>query len=119
MRIALVDPSLFTLPYDRALARGLQGAGAHVELLTRPLARDDDAPGDFRLWNGFYRLASRASGLGLPRRADYQVARLQDGWQEAGTHRATFDAAGLGSGVYYCRLQTESLNRVVKMLLMR
>ena len=66
---------------------------------------------------------------GLPRSANVklevfdvlgrQVALLQDGWQEAGTYRATFDAAGLGSGVYYCRLQTESFNRVVKMLLMR
>ncbi len=32
MKIALVDPSLFTLPYDRELAGGLQDAGHQVSL---------------------------------------------------------------------------------------
>ena len=32
MKIALVDPSLFTLPYDNALARGLQAVGHEVFL---------------------------------------------------------------------------------------
>jgi glycosyltransferase involved in cell wall biosynthesis len=32
MKVALVDPSLFTLPYDNALARGLQAAGHDVRL---------------------------------------------------------------------------------------
>ncbi len=36
-RIALVDPSLFTLPYDAALAGGLLGQGADVSLWGRPL----------------------------------------------------------------------------------
>lgn len=37
MRVALIDPSLFTLPYDAALARGLAAAGADVSLWGRPL----------------------------------------------------------------------------------
>lgn len=34
MRVKLVDPSAFTPPYDRALARALAAAGARVELIT-------------------------------------------------------------------------------------
>ena len=48
-----------------------------------------------------------------------KVAVLQDGIQEPGAYRATFDGAGLGSGVYYCRLKTAEFERVQKMLLMR
>lgn len=36
-RVALVDPSLFTLPYDEALARALVQEGAEVSLWGRPL----------------------------------------------------------------------------------
>lgn len=34
MRVQLIDPSAFTPPYDRALARALGDAGAEVELIT-------------------------------------------------------------------------------------
>lgn len=34
VRIQLIDPSAFTPPYDRALARALAGAGQDVELIT-------------------------------------------------------------------------------------
>lgn len=37
MRILLVDPPLFTLPYDLHFARALAAAGAEVELVGRPL----------------------------------------------------------------------------------
>lgn len=35
-----------------------------------------------------------------------EVVRLIEGSQSAGTHRLTFDARGLASGVYYCRIST-------------
>ncbi len=46
-RVALVDPSLFTLPYDGALAGALAAAGADVSLWGRPLRPGErlDAPG--------------------------------------------------------------------------
>ena len=34
MRVAVVDPQAYTLPYDDELCRGLAAAGAEVELLT-------------------------------------------------------------------------------------
>ena len=36
MRIAMIDPSLFTLPYDQALAAGLTGHGHAVTLFGPP-----------------------------------------------------------------------------------
>lgn len=42
MRTIIVDPSLFTLPYDRAFCEALAGAGIDVTLVGRPL-RDYEA----------------------------------------------------------------------------
>jgi hypothetical protein len=49
-----------------------------------------------------------------------EVATLFDGTAEAGRYYvATFDAAGLASGIYLYRLTTEQKNDVHKMLLLR
>jgi len=49
-----------------------------------------------------------------------EVATLFDGTAEAGRYYvATFDAAGLASGIYIYRLTTEQKNDVHKMLLLR
>ena len=40
-RVALVDPSLFTLPYDAALAAALAAEGADVSLWGRPLRQGE------------------------------------------------------------------------------
>ena len=54
MRIALVDPSLFTPPYDAALVQGLRGLGHEVRLYgPATVAGRDHLP-------HFYRLAARA-----------------------------------------------------------
>jgi glycosyltransferase involved in cell wall biosynthesis len=37
VKVLVVDPSLFTLPYDQAFCRALAGAGAEVTLVGRPL----------------------------------------------------------------------------------
>jgi hypothetical protein len=47
------------------------------------------------------------------------VATLVQEQKEAGEHAARFDAAGLASGVYFCRLQAGETSRTMKMVLMR
>ncbi|WP_294639485.1 glycosyltransferase [uncultured Aquabacterium sp.] len=41
LRVALIDPSLFTGPYDAALTAGLQSCGVRPHWLTRPTRRGD------------------------------------------------------------------------------
>ena len=41
MKVFVVDPSLFTLPYDQAFCRGLAEAGAEVTLVGRPLRPEE------------------------------------------------------------------------------
>ena len=53
--VDLVDPSLFTIPYDVALVRGLMGAGVETRLIGRPL-REAEAPFDVPSRAHFYRL---------------------------------------------------------------
>ena len=68
MRVALIDPSLFTLPYDAALASGLQENGHEVVLYGRkPDADDSSAPG-VTLVPGFYRFAERRMIRALPQK---------------------------------------------------
>jgi hypothetical protein len=47
------------------------------------------------------------------------VAILADGWQEAGTHQATFNGSNLASGVYLYTLTTGSNHAAGKMVLMK
>lgn len=66
MRIALIDPSLFTLPYDRALSGGLQAAGHEVAVFGRTPGPYDGDAGGIDLVPHFYRL-SDGPGRVLPR----------------------------------------------------
>lgn len=58
MRIAVVDPSLFTLPYDHHLCRALHERGNSVVFFTRPL-RAEEPRIDHGYWRSerFYRLS--------------------------------------------------------------
>jgi hypothetical protein len=47
------------------------------------------------------------------------VAKLVDGVVNSGEHVAIFDASKLASGVYYYRLQAESINNTKKLILLR
>lgn len=69
MRVALVDPSLFTLPYDVALAEGLMECGAQVTLHGRALRPADGEPGGLRITPSFYRLSERPAASRLPKPA--------------------------------------------------
>ena len=46
-----------------------------------------------------------------------QVATLVDARQPAGSHSVRFDSKGLGSGLYFYRLETENFTKARKMLL--
>jgi hypothetical protein len=47
------------------------------------------------------------------------VATLFDGAQQSGNYVATFDGAGLASGVYFYRLQSGNVSLTKKLVLMR
>jgi CubicO group peptidase (beta-lactamase class C family) len=47
------------------------------------------------------------------------VTTLYDGMQEAGQHRATWDATGLSPGVYFARIACQGDIRAVKLVLVR
>lgn len=59
MRVQLVDPGAWSLPYDHALAGGLARAGADVELVTSRFVHGAPPPVDgFRVSERFYRRAT-------------------------------------------------------------
>ncbi|MGI4955013.1 MAG: glycosyltransferase [Janthinobacterium lividum] len=66
MRVALIDPSLFTLPYDRRLAQGLEQEGHQVTLYSRRPGADDNESGDVTLVSAFYRVAGHPAVSRLP-----------------------------------------------------
>ncbi len=67
MRVALIDPSLFTLPYDRALAGGLHQAGWEVTMFGRVPGPDDGTADGVDLVPHFYRLSDGPLGRRLAR----------------------------------------------------
>jgi glycosyltransferase involved in cell wall biosynthesis len=72
MRIALLDPPSFTVPYDHALASGLARRGHDVTLLTAPFTHGDvPEPAGYRREEIFLPVSSR-----LVRRAPRSRARL-------------------------------------------
>jgi len=67
MRIALVDPSLFTVPYDEALTHALQALGHAVVVHGRRPSRDDNAVNGIPLETSFYRLTGWSPLGALPK----------------------------------------------------
>jgi hypothetical protein len=47
------------------------------------------------------------------------VATLVNGWRGAGSHQVTWDASGLPSGLYFCRMQAGDWQGTGKMVLMK
>ena len=66
MRVAMVDPSLFTLPYDRALVSALGRAGHDVTLFGRRPGPDDNGAEGISLAPHFYRMADSQAARRLP-----------------------------------------------------
>jgi glycosyltransferase involved in cell wall biosynthesis len=80
MRISIIDPSLFTLPYDRALARGLASAGHQVTLHGRRLGADDNGAAGINLLADFYRVAGSRAVAALPRLARLGIKGVDHAW---------------------------------------
>lgn len=67
MRVALIDPSNFTLPYDLALARGLKGRGHELHMVGRWLSDGDGWPEpSIPFHKPFYRGLDRLQALPRP-----------------------------------------------------
>jgi len=69
MKVALVDPSLFTAPYDRALIAGLRGIGDEVRFYTKYLAPGEGRADYAGIVEHFYRALARPALAGLPQPA--------------------------------------------------
>ena len=86
MKAALLDPSLFTIPYDRRLIEALQARGHEVKLFGRPLR-----PGEAQQVAGlpleqhFYRWVE--GGRSLPRRLARPLKAVNHVWSMAGLVR--------------------------------
>jgi glycosyltransferase involved in cell wall biosynthesis len=66
MRVQMIDPSAYTIPYDHALCAGLARLGVDVELVTsRFLHGQVPAPDGYRVRELFYRRAFGAPGSPL------------------------------------------------------
>ena len=59
MKVAVVDPSLFTIPYDAALVTALRAEGAEVEFFGRRKRRGETVPSALELREHFYRGAEQ------------------------------------------------------------
>lgn len=80
MRVSIVDPSLFTLPYDRALAAGLREGGHDVTLHGRQPNADDGSAGDVDLTADFYRVANSPAVQALPRPLRLTIKGVDHAW---------------------------------------
>ncbi len=80
LRVALIDPSLFTLPYDAALAAGLQGEGHQVVLHGRTPGPNDSAPDGAPLHASFYRVAGAPALARLPRALLLGIKGVDHAW---------------------------------------
>ncbi len=69
MRVALVDPSLFTLPYDAALAGALVDLGQSVTFHGRALTEQDGSAGRVPVEPSFYAWAGSRPVRKLPKAA--------------------------------------------------
>jgi glycosyltransferase involved in cell wall biosynthesis len=80
MRVSMIDPSLFTLPYDQGLAKGLMDNGHEVTLFARRPGPDDSTLRDVALVESFYRFAGRREIAALPQKLRLGVKGLDHVW---------------------------------------
>ena len=80
MRIAMIDPSLFTLPYDAALAEGLRQEGHEVVLHGRAPGADDNDVTGVPLRHSFYRVSDAPMLATLPRGLRLAVKGVDHAW---------------------------------------
>lgn len=81
MKVLVVDPPFFTLPYDLHFSRALAAAGADVELIGRPPRRYEAVgaqPFPLRPW--FYRLAERKGDAWRTSRVTKALKAAEHAW---------------------------------------
>ena len=66
LKVSLVDPSLFTAPYDQALMDGLRGIGDRVRLYACAMADGSPLCQDRDVVEHFYRSLARAPFSRMP-----------------------------------------------------
>ncbi len=105
----------------------------HVQVTVSSVSSDHEAdiPSAFFLSPNYPNPFNATTRLryGLPQRSfvrldvydvlGRRVARLTDGWTEAGYHELDFDARDLPSGLYFCQMRAVGFRQVHKMLLIR
>jgi len=118
-------------PYIWALTKGFGNAYLRPlsQVTTAAVESPDEAPAGFRLIGCFpnpfnpatvvrYQLPAVSEvKLGIFDLLGREVAMLVDARVEAGMHEATFDAAGLPTGVYLCRFRAGGFSAVEKLVL--
>ena len=80
MHIAMIDPSLFTLPYDGRLIAGLARIGHDVTLHGRALRPEDGSAAGITLRRDFYRVAGTRLATALPGPLRLAVKGLDHAW---------------------------------------
>jgi glycosyltransferase involved in cell wall biosynthesis len=76
MKVALIDPSLFTWPYDAALAAGLEENGHDVVIFGKALAAKDERAAEPSFCGLFYKGLAAPPMARLPRPIFYGVKGL-------------------------------------------
>jgi glycosyltransferase involved in cell wall biosynthesis len=77
VKVLVVDPSLFTLPYDRAFCSALAAAGAEVTLVGRPLrALEAIEPRGFAFLPLFYRRSEGSARRGILKGLEHAAGLL-------------------------------------------
>lgn len=84
MRIAMIDPSLFTLFYDRDLARALARMGHQVKLYGRRTRPTDGDSSGIALEAHFYRIAESAAIRRAPGAVRLAVKGVDHAWSMLG-----------------------------------
>ena len=79
----MIDPSLFTLPYDQALANGLTQTGHDVTLYGRRPGPDDGSVSGVALEEAFYRIAGSRPIARLPAAPRLAVKGIDHLWSMA------------------------------------
>jgi glycosyltransferase involved in cell wall biosynthesis len=89
LRVALVDPSGYTRPYDHELARALARRGHDVSLWTASFVHGDPPPPEgYRVHELFYRRTNRLGGPQAVRRLAKAGEHLAGLWELRGRLRA-------------------------------
>jgi hypothetical protein len=131
VRFALVEMVGITEGSSHALTNGVMVEIQNGNVKSVMIRKEAAVPTEFSLQQNYPNPFNPTTTIryGLPYKSAVQltvyntlgqeVAILQNEEQEAGYHEVKFDASGLSSGVYYCRMQAGSFVQAKKVLLLK